>query len=266
MIISKIDFWAPVILLFLLLGGCATLPETIEISSSRQQSLISDFKEMILAQQQCPGCIDAEATVAFSSIWQKGTLSGYLQSMSPSSLKFVGINPLGQPLVVFVTNGQSFRYLSVPEAKGYEGVVQGTTYEKYAPEGFLPQHGFYWLIGRLYPGEIAILNVRRDAENAGYWFEISYGNGRRSLVLYDELAKVLLRHIVVNDAGEKILNVMYDEYSSAVCPLPGKVIITSLVHNSTMELRLSGWLADASFSENDFIYTIPPSFERVRVP
>lgn len=262
---SKRVFWAPVILLFLLFSGCATLPDTVAIPLSRQESLISDFKEMVLSQKHCPCCIDAEATVSFSSIWQKGTLSGYLQIMSPSYLKFVGITPFGQPLAIFVTDGESFRYVAVSEAKEYEGVVQGTTYTKYAPEGFLPQHGFYWLIGRLYPGQITILNVSLDAENLGYWFELSYGNGTKSLVLYDDREKVLLRHIVVNDEGKKILNMLYDEYSNAACPLPGKVTVTSLAHNSTMELRLRSWLPEVSFSENDFTYNSPPFYERVIV-
>ncbi len=252
-------------LFVLLLSGCTSLPDTVAIPQSMQESLTSDFEEMVQAQQHCLCCIDAEATVSFSSIWQKGSLSGYLQAMSPSYLKFVGINPFGQPLAIFVTDGESFRYVAVPEAKEYDGLVQGTTYAKYAPEGFLPEHGFYWLVGRLYPGEFSIMAVSRDMENLGYWFEISYGNGTRSLVLYNESEKVLLRHIVVNDEGEKIFNVLYDQYNDADCPLPGKVTVTSLAHNSTMELRLSGWLTDVSLSENDFIYNTPPSFERVNV-
>ena len=245
--------------------GCATLPDTVDIRETEKERAASRFKEMIARQQQCRCCIDAQASVTFSSIWYKGTLSGYLQAMSPSFLKFMGINPLGQPLAVFVTDGDTFHYVAVPESKEYEGKVRGTTYAKYAPEGFLPEHGFYWLIGRLYPGKIKILNVSRDKKDEGYWFEISYGNGTTSLVLFQEEKDVLRRHIVLNAEGDRILNVLYDDYSDSLCPLPGKVTVTSLIHNSTMELRLFDWLPEVTFSKQDFTYKVPPAFERVFV-
>lgn len=252
-------------LCLLLLGGCAMLPRTVAVSAGKKERLTAEFTAMVARQQECNCCIDAQAVVVFSSIWQKGTLSGYLQAMSPSYLKFMALNPLGQTMVIFVTDGDFFRYVSVLDAQQHEGSVAGTTYAKYAPAGFLPEHGFYWLIGRLYPGRIKILEVSRDLEGEGYWFEISYGNGTRSIVLYAEEQGVLRRHIVVNDKGEKIFNVLYGDYTDSACPLPGKVTVTSLIHNSTMEIRLTDWLDSPSFTKEDFSYDAPPSFERVFV-
>lgn len=247
------------------LAGCAILPGMEEISAREKERLTREFREIVARQQLCNCCLDAQATVSFSSIWQKGTLSGYLQAMSPSYLKFLAVNPLGQTLAILVTDGDSFRYVPVFESKQYEGKVTGTTYAKYAPAGFLPEHGFYWLIGRLYPGRIKILDVTRDGQGQGYWFAVSYGNGTRSLVLLDEQRRVLLRHIVINDQDEKIFNVLYDEYTAGDCPLPGKVTVTALAHNSTMEIRLTDWLEAPSFSLDDFTYDAPPSFDRVVV-
>ncbi|MCB2184365.1 MAG: hypothetical protein KQH63_20240 [Desulfobulbaceae bacterium] len=247
------------------LAGCATLPDTLEIAESDKERVSNKFKKMVADQTRCTCCIDAQATVSFSSIWKKGTLSGYLQAMSPSYLKFMGINPLGQPLAVFVTDGDAFRYVAVPEAADYAGDVHSAAYSKYAPEGFLPEKGFYWLIGRLYPGKIKILDVSRDGDAGGYWLEISYGNKTKSMVLFDEKQEVLLHHIVIDENNKKILNVLYDAYTNGPCPLPGKITVTSLVHNSTMEIRLTDWLSDASFSQKDFTYHSPPDFKRVIV-
>jgi hypothetical protein len=252
-------------LCLLLLGGCAMLPRTVAVSAEEEERLTADFTAMVARQQECHCCIDAQAMVAFSSIWQKGKLSGYLQAMAPSYLKFLAVNPLGQTMAVFVTDGEFFRYVSVLDARQHEGNVAGTTYAKYAPAGFLPEHGFYWLIGRLYPGRIGILEVSRDRDGQGYWVEVSYGNGTRSLVLYNEKQGVLRRHIVVNDKGEKIFDVLYDDYTGGACPLPGRITVTSLAHNSTMEIRLTDWLDSPSFATEDFTYDAPPSFERVFV-
>ncbi len=258
---------AVVSLLFLLVAaaGCARLPATVDIPARERVAVMARFQDMVAGQMACPCCIDAEATVSFLSIWQKGSLSGYLQAMTPSFVKFVGLNPFGQPLAVFVTDGAFFRFVSVPESREYSGKVAGTTYARYAPEGFLPEHGFYWLIGRLYPGEMKIVEVRHDEEKIGYWFSIKYGNGTTSMVLFDDKEGVLRRHIVLDADEKRIFNVLYDDYTSGKCPMPGKVTVTSLIHNSTMELRLQGWLPDASFTGEDFHYEAPPSFERVVV-
>ncbi len=248
-----------------LFSGCAKLPDTLEIPQSEMEAVSGRFQQWIAGQKQCRAGIDARASITLSSIWQKGTLSGYLQAMSPSYLKFLGINPLGQPHVIFVTNGEGFRFVSVPDKTEYKGTVKGASYTKYAPQGFLPEHGFYWLTGRLHPGRITILDVSLDEEERGYWFDLSYGNGTRSLVLFDDEKNVMLRHIVLNAEGEKILNVFYDDYVEGACPLPGKITVTSLLHNSSMELVLADWLPDASLSKVDFTYFSPPDFKRVVV-
>ena len=254
-----------VFLLLVIVNGCTSIPSSVSIPESESRPVIDLFKDMVTQQSSCQCCLDANAVVTFKSIWDSGTINGYLQAMSPSYLKFVGVNPFGMPLAILVTDGSEFRYLPIPEKKGYEGNVSGTTFTKYAPEGFLPEHGFYWLIGRLYPGTIKIVDVRKSEEGDGYWFELSYGQGARSLVLFDEQALVLKRHIVVNDQEEKILDVSYSSYQNGSCPLPGEITVRSLIHNSTLIIKLSDWLPDPVFSQDDFLYEIPFGFERVSV-
>lgn len=253
------------LVLLITFGGCSPLPDRVAVDRDELSPLMDAFLDMVAEQKDCQCCIDARATVVFSSVWQKGTLSGYLQAMSPSFLKFVGINPLGQPLAVFVTDGESFRFAAVPQARGYEGEVEGETYAKYAPEGFLPEQGFYWLIGRLVPGPMRVVDLRRDRDGNGVWFELDYANHTRSLVLFEPERGVLGRHIVINDGGKKIFDVRYDDYTAGSCPLPGRITVSSLVHNSSMEILLDDWLPGVSFAEDDFTYEFPPSFERVVV-
>ncbi len=249
----------------ILSSGCARLPGTVDIGETDRERVTRQFKEMVAEQHQCRCCLDVQATVTVSSIWQKGAMSGYLQAMSPCYLKFTGLNPLGQPQAILVTDGKKFTYVSVAEATEYTGDVGGESFARYAPEGFSPEHGFYWLTGRLHPGKIKILQVSRDKEELGYWFEITYGENTKSLILFAEEKKVLLRHIVLNADNKKILNVFYDDFSDAPCALPGKITVTSLIHNSSMELRLADWLPDVSFAKKDFHYISPSEFKRVVV-
>ena len=117
--------------------------------------------------------------------------------MTPSSLKFVAVNFLGQPLAVLVSDGEIFRYLSITESKSYEGNVSGETFAKYAPGGFQPEQTFYWLVGRFSPGIIQIRDVSRDEDGRGYWFKMNYKQSdMMSLVLFDPQGLVIRRHLL----------------------------------------------------------------------
>ena len=252
---------------FSFLGGCSVLPHTLDTPSVEKREAISLFKTMISHQRECACCVDAAVNVTFKSLFYSGTINGYLQAMTPSSLKFVGINPLGQPLVVLVSDGETFHYMSVPESKGYEGSVSGETFARYAPDGFQPEQTFYWLVGRLSPGVIQIRDVNWDEEGLGYWFKMNYKQSdMMSLVLFDPGELVIRRHLVVDDHDEVIMNIFYDDYTAEPCPLPGRITVKSLLHNSSMEVSFMDWLNDISFSPDEFELRLPSGFVRVIVP
>jgi hypothetical protein len=256
------------ILIFLLLiSGCATLPATVKIDPDEIRDVVKSFKAMISERHQCGSCIDAAARVEFKSLFQNGVVNGYLQAMSPSFLKFVGINPFGQPLVVLVTDGNLFHYLVVPEAKGYQGNIRGETFRRYAPDGFQPGFAFYWLTGRLAPGVFKIMAVSRDKEGQGYWLKLcADGNNSKSMILFDAQAGVIRRHLIIDDQDEIIMNIFYDEYTKVPCPLPGKITVKSLIHNSSMQIKLTDWLQDIDLDSENFSCRLPGGFERVIVP
>jgi hypothetical protein len=245
--------------------GCARLPQTIAISSSEAFQVTTSFKEMVARQKECGCCIDCQARVSFDSIWEKGTVAGYVQSLSPSFLKFVAVNPFGQPLFILATDGISFQYVSVPEAQGYEGSVAGETFSRYAPEGFSPESSFYWLIGRLSPGILSISDISKSKEGNDYWFDFYYENGPRNLVLFDAEQQVVLRHLLIDENDEPVFDVSYGDYQKGECPLPGTITIGSLIHNSTLELKLYDCFPDVSFPRQYFDYHIPAGFKRTDV-
>ncbi len=255
-------------LLLFLAGGCATLPERRLLSGLERQGASELFLEAVARQQGCGDSLDVQARLVVKSLLQNGSLAGFLQAMAPASLKFVGINPLGQPLLVLVTDGRSFRTLVVPEAKAYEGEVSAALFRKYAPEGFAPEQGFYWLTGRL-PGQgLRVEGVSEDAEGAGQWFEVSYpGEPLRRHLLFDPAEAVIRRHLLVDADGAMVLDVRYDAYRHAVgaegCALPGAITVTDRGKSGArMELTMSDWLP-AAFSAEDFLVSPPPGFERV---
>ena len=265
-------------LVLLLSGGCATLPATRPLAELQQQQVVAQFQEAMARQQDCPCCLDAQVRLSLKSLVQNGTISGFVQAKAPSFLKFTGLNPLGQPMLFLVTDGTFFRYVSVPEGKGYEGLVTAAAFKKYAPPGFDPAHGFYWLAGRLAPEKPRIFSVAQDPEEQSlFWLELAYavddfeGKPLRHHVLFDPARQVIRRHLVADADGRIMVDVRYDDYAkpseggSDNCRLPGLITIHANHNGALMELTLGDWLPDADFSAGDFRVDLPLGFQLVPV-
>ena len=257
----------------LLLAGCAVRPPVTGISEQERERVEKAFLEMLAEQQYCNCCIDATAQVSFKSWLQSGTIEGYLQAMSPSYLKFVGTNPLGQPLLILATDGDRFQYAIVPEAKLYTGNVRAKAFNKYAPEGFNPKNFFYWLTGRFSPQAVAIESVAKDKEGLGYWLQVATlgDEPSRSLVLFDAQDKLITRHILQNNRGENLMDVKYGAYqvvspqTGNMCAVPGEITVSSSAHRGSIHILLNDWLEGSAFSSSDFDVQVPAGFERIEV-
>ena len=113
--------------LFFFLQGCARpVLQTYPASEQEAQLAASAFtRYQKIYQDECACCLDAEADATVSvSGWfsnHTGKLSGYLQVLEPGYIKFVALNPLGQPILILLTNGRIFKSLNVLEGKAYMG-------------------------------------------------------------------------------------------------------------------------------------------------
>lgn len=253
-------------LILLIATGCAGLPARIPLPEAESRKIRDSFREMVLEQRQCSSYVDADLTVTIDSRFYSGTMSGYLQAMVPSSLKIVGINPFGQPLVVLITDGRQFKYALLNESLSYEGEVDGESFKRYAPAGFAPATSFYYLIGRLAPGQVRILNISGDPDGRGAWLQIEQGQEQAgSLVLFDPGQQVILKYIQLDGAGEMAMEIIYSEHQPGECSLPGRISISSRGHSGNLLLRLSNWQTGAAFSPTDFEFELPPGFKRVQV-
>lgn len=243
-------------------------------------------------QKYCGCCLDAEADAALSvSGWfsgHTGKLSGYLQAMAPGYIKFVAINPLGQPIYILVSNGREFKSLNVPERTTYQGSVSSETFKKFSPAGFEPALSFYWLTGRLQPQTFHVSGVRRDSETEAYWLQLVPAvSGTDSMILFDSRELCILRHVILGDKGELLMDVRYEAYQPAgrkmtryaeenhtseniaqdkiVCMIPGRIHVSSGSGSQKIEIQLSALLAGVEFSPEDFDLEVPSGFESLFV-
>jgi len=255
-------------LLLFILSGCATLPTTLPLPGPDQQRIAMLFQEAVARRQDCDRFLDAQVQVVLKSALQGGTISGFVQAMAPSFVKFVGLNPLGQPLLMMATDGRIFHTVSVPEARWYEGEVSSPIFKKYAPERFDPGQGFYWLVGALPAEGLQVLSVEHDAESRGEWLVVAYPDEKlRRHVLFDPAEQVILRVILADADGRMVMDVRYDRYEGTGaqgCALPGHITVRdSGKSGAVMEITMGDWLTEVSFTESDFQINPPPGFEKV---
>jgi hypothetical protein len=275
--------------------GCAkSVLQTYPASDQEIEAALAAFSRyQTISAQVCACCLDAEADAALAvSGWfsdHTGKLSGYLQAMKPGYIRFVALNPLGQPLFIFVTDGNMFKSLNVLEEKAYLGPVHSQAYKKFAPPGFEPQFSFYWLTGMFRPGDIRIQEVMRDREQGKFWLQIQHANARTdSMILFDARQLLILRHVLRNEEGEHLFDIRYGDHqelpgiagqnmesepavisgSSAIkgpCRVPASITAFANGDSEKIDIRLYAFLEDAYFSAEDFILEIPDNFEQLLV-
>ena len=199
------------IALMLLGQGCAGPVLHTSPASEQEAATVSEIfaRFQQLNNELCGCCLDAEADVVLSvSGWFRdhaGRLTGYLQAMEPDHLRFVAINPLGQPLFLFATDGKIFKCLDVLNLRAYLGSVNSEAYRKFSPSGFEPKFSYYWLTGRLEPGELPVDTPMRAAEQGNFWLKIGMPDSNtQSMVLFDPENMVILRHVILDERGKLI--------------------------------------------------------------
>jgi hypothetical protein len=216
-------------------------------------------------------CFDAEifANLAISS-WIGGgsaAFSGYLQALAPSSIRFTGINPLGQPQLLLIIADGAFQSIIVPEAKVYNGSVQARTFTKYTPPGFKPDEVYSWLAGQV-PGDISPSAIvkSRDEQNR-YWLEFP-GVEERNVekFLFDMKAGIIVKRILSSRSADIIVESTYgDHQESNRCQLPRSLAIASPSQKSTVSLVLNDVVECEGLPPETFRHISPVGFEKIVV-
>jgi hypothetical protein len=182
-----------------------------------------------------------------------------------------------------------YKSFNVFEEKVYLGSVHSESYRKFAPPGFEPEFSYYWLTGRLRPGDIQIQAVTSDPVQGKFWLQINHANASTdSMVLFDPEEKVILRHVLRDERGKHLVDIVYAEHQALPgeenkdtgsgpgpisahdpgkerCRVPVRITVSSNAGAEKIELRLHSFLDEARFSAEDFHLDIPDNFEQLHV-
>ncbi|MDF1614689.1 hypothetical protein [Desulfurivibrio dismutans] len=219
-------------------------------------------------------CLDAEAEIKWRSWLRSGVLPGYLQAMAPNRMKFVGLDPLGRPVLALSTDGESFRLILVPQAVVYHGPTTAEAFSRHLPEGLaaerLPESLSAWLLGGM-PLEPEIVAVYREPAGRGYWLEVAEPPRARLLFepLPDPVGAGVVRRIQLFEPDQRRpTEIIYDDYR----PVPGdtdgpgwllphRIELDSRRHQGlSLSVVLSDLLADCALGYEDFQLPMPAGY------
>lgn len=254
-----------------LFSGCAGITQSPSRLSQEESGFVIDaFEEMRTKQNEC-FCLDAEifANLAISR-WIGGgniAFSGYLQAFAPSSIRFTGINPLGQPQFLLIIANGEFQSVFVPEAKIYGGSVQAKTFVKYTPPGFKPDEVYSWLTGQV-PGDISSAVIIKPTDTKDiYWLQFSGDDaGNVEMFLFDVKAGLLVKRILSDSSGNSIVEATYgDHLATSICQLPRSLTLASPPQKSTVSIVLHDVVDCEQLPAATFRHISPAGFEKIVV-
>jgi hypothetical protein len=247
------------------LAGCAGKPWTTPVTDLETITVTQTFEEMQERDASCYCCVDAKASLFWDGPGEDRTVSGFLQLMPPSSVKFVVTNPLGQPLYAMVTDGVEFQSVNTTLKQSVTGEISTLMMQYDIPQSLLSANWGYWLMGRLHEQGATIDAIRQDESGRGVWITMRYpGEGAlaESHLLIEPAGKRLLTRVLVDQEGKTIAAIAYEHGAAQDDCIPaGKITITDLPYGSKLNIELTGILTDRVFTPANFRLKVPANYE-----
>jgi len=278
-------------LLFILLvlfsiPGCGGRPWTDALGEKESDDVEKLFHQMRAAENLCFCCLEADITITLNSPLEKTSIGGYLQLMTPSSIKFIMTNPLGQPVFALTTNGKTFKSINTLKRKFLSGGLGSLMLHHNTPAYMLSENWVAYLTGRIPNGTVEIVGAYNDRENRGIWLTVRLSDGVRKRInhlLIDKEERKLLTRMIVNeipeyegsenesyeneDSEEIIAIITYDDWlNKDNCRIPTRLNISKLSFGSQVNIHLSEISTNLQLKPNNFTIKPPPGYLRQFLP
>ena len=258
-------FRLTLILLALFLHGCAGKPWSSPVAENETAPITRTFTEMQQRDASCSCCLDAKTTLSWDGPGEDRAIAGFLQLMLPTSLKFVVLNPLGQPLYALVSDGQEFQSINTTLKQHVIGKISALATKYQIPSALLSENWGYWLTGRLQEKGAMIETIRRDSSGRGVWITMQYPEdaalARTHLLIQPETRQLLAR-VLVDHQGDTIATITYDGRNGQdTCAPASRVTITDLPYGSKLRIDFAEILTDRSFTPANFRLKVPANYD-----
>ena len=262
---SPIPLRLVLILLALVLHGCAGKPWTSPVAENETALITQTFTEMQQRDASCSCCLDAKTTLSWDGPGENRLVTGFLQLMLPASFKFVVLNPLGQPLYALVSDGQEFQSINTTLRQHMIGKISSLAAQYQIPEALLSENWGYWLTGRLQEKGATIETIRRDGSGRGVWITMQYPGeaalAKTHLLIRTETRQLLAR-VLVDHQGDTLATISYEGRSeNEKCSPVSRITITDLPYRSKLTIDFTEILTERSFTAANFKLKVPANYD-----
>jgi hypothetical protein len=258
-------------LLFLLIsGGCARVPWTTPLEGEQSEDTVRFLESGSLRPELCPQSIDGDVSLAYRNIFGKKNISGYFQIISPSFLKFVISNPLGQPVILLTSDQKTFQLINTLKRKYISGSVYSYGLLNDIPSILLKGDWQEWIRGTVSIETSSITDIREDKNDRGTWVTAEGGRDDsfiRTHLLIDPGENVLLERIIEKKGWRGMVKITYSDWVAAgMCRQPTAITMTGLKYQTEIAIKLSDVRPVDKLEGGDQLLTAPPNYPQQIIP
>ena len=258
------------VLFYLACSGCARKPWTDPLDEKQAENTIQFLKSLNSRAETCQEGIDGDISLFYRNIFEKKSVNGYFQILSPSFIKLIVSNPLGQPILVVTSDQHTFQLITTLERRYITGRVSSYGLLHNIPPALLRGDWVDWIRGTVRVDPSTITDIRRDRENRGTWVTVQTTADnilQKTHMLIDSGEGDLLSRRIENAAGKILAEITYEDWMPVgYCRQPYTINITGLEYNSTLAVKLSHVLIAENLNRSGFRLTAPANYVRQILP
>ena len=258
------------ILISLVSFGCARKPWTNPLGDKQTENTIQFLELLSSRTESCPEGIDGDIFLSYQNFFDKKNLKGYFQILSPSYIKLIVPNPLGQPVLAITSDQQTFQLVNTLERVYFTGNVLSYGLFNNIPSVLLQGNWKNWVRGTIMIDPSTITNIRQDREDRGIWVTVQRkgdDNWPKTHLLIEQEEGKLLALIVEDDTEKVSVKISYEDWVSVgKCKQPHIIKVTGLEYNTELTVRLSDVQVARDLDKDDFRFTAPAGYMRKIFP
>ncbi len=258
----------PVSLLFLLLSGCAGHRWSEPLEEEENTKVTEIITAMQEEDKTCSDSFDGDALIFWKTPLSDTGVSGYLQLLAPSFVKFIVSNPLGQPLYAFASNGSSFQSLNTRQRQHIRGNVRTLAIRQELPLVLAQGDWFAYLSGRLPARSLGMLEVYRDNTDTTVWVLLDPLESNKTLdqtwVHLNPEKGMVLGYLFLDRDGKTLAEIFYNnqEERTDYCIPNEKIILTDLPWGAEIRIELRDIRTDTNYGKTDFVLPVPTGYAK----
>lgn len=247
--------------LVLILSGCAgKLPVTVDLTDAQQQEA-SRLLQPARAGR-CPDTLDADVVFNWQGYGQHRIVKATLQATRKGGFRLSGLDPLGRPFFILVTDGTRFTLVDNLQGRGYTGSVDSAFFRQYVPAGLDPSTCFSLFTARLPAENVPHVRFARTKKNNSFWFVFNLADGMTRQAELDPESGRVRRQVLTNMEKRIVLDVRYGGYPAHadICAVPQRLTVEGEAFNGSVQVTLTKLYRQTRLPEDIFTLQIPKHF------